>query len=161
MSLLEFVMSTTFLQFDGEFYKQVHRAPMGSQVSVVVQGMYMEELEEEAMDTDPQDTRPALWRWYIINSLKVVERDKRDELTIHLNSIDNTRSISSWMSWRWGEYPISRCSDLSHFSSHTCSTTSWMSSSPCTTIVITLSQRKQMQQKRSSMWTRLLVHVAT
>ena len=29
MSLLEFVMSTTYFQFDGEFYQQVHRAPMG------------------------------------------------------------------------------------------------------------------------------------
>ena len=41
------------------------------------------------------------------------------------------------------------------------STTSWVSSAPCMTTVITLSQRKQIQQKRSTMWTMLLVHDAT
>ena len=67
MSLLEFVMSTTYFQFDDEFYQQVHGAPMGSPVSVVVADMYMEDLEE-AMDTAPQDTTPAMWRRYIDDS---------------------------------------------------------------------------------------------
>ena len=35
---------------------------MRNLVSVVVADMYMEDLEEEAMDTAPQDTRPAMWR---------------------------------------------------------------------------------------------------
>ena len=85
-------MSTTYFQFDGEFYQQVHRAPMGSPVSVVVADMYMEDLEEEAMETTPQDTRCSMWRRYI-DSFEVVKQDKRDELTEHLNSIDTTGSI--------------------------------------------------------------------
>ena len=32
ISLLEFVMSMTYFQFDGEFYQQVHGASMGSPV---------------------------------------------------------------------------------------------------------------------------------
>ena len=94
MSLLEKVILTTCFQFDGEFYQQVHGAPMGSPVSVVVADMYMEDLEEEAMDTTPQDTRPTMWRRYINDSFEVVKRDKRDELTTHLNSIDTTGSIT-------------------------------------------------------------------
>ena len=60
MSLLEFVMSMTYFQLDGEFYQQVHIAPMGSPVYVVVADMYMEDLENEAMDTTPQDTRSSV-----------------------------------------------------------------------------------------------------
>ena len=95
MSLLEFVMLTTYFQSDGEFYQQVHGAPMGSPVSVVVADMYMEDLEEEAMGTAPQDIRPAIWRRYINDSFEVVKQDKRDELTAQLNSIDTATSICS------------------------------------------------------------------
>ena len=43
MSVLTFVISMTYFQFDGEFCQQVHRTPMGSPVSVVVADMYMED----------------------------------------------------------------------------------------------------------------------
>ena len=49
MSILEFVMSTTYFQFDGQYYQQVHGASMGSPVSVVASDMLMEYLEEETM----------------------------------------------------------------------------------------------------------------
>ena len=76
VSLLEFIMSMTYSQFDGEYYQQVHGAPMESPVLVVVSDMYLEDLENEAMDTVPQDTRPSMWRWYIDDSFEVVKRDK-------------------------------------------------------------------------------------
>ena len=79
ISLLEVVMLTTYFQFDGEYYQQVHGAPMGSPVLAVVSDMYMEDLEDEDMDTAPQDTRSSMWRRYI-NSFEVV---KQDELTEH------------------------------------------------------------------------------
>ena len=53
MSLLDFVLSTTYFQFDGSYYQQVFSAPMGSHVSVVVADLYMEDLEEKLMDTAP------------------------------------------------------------------------------------------------------------
>ena len=55
--------------------------------------MQMEDLEDEVMDTAPQDTRPSMWRLYIDDSFEVVKRDKWDELTDHLNTIDTTGSI--------------------------------------------------------------------
>ena len=42
---------------------------------MVVSGMYMEDLDDEAMDTTPQDTRLSMWRWYINDSFKVVKSD--------------------------------------------------------------------------------------
>ena len=63
MSLKRFICVS--IQFDGKYYQQVHRAPMGSPVSVVVSDMYMEDLDNEALDTTTQATRPSMWRWYI------------------------------------------------------------------------------------------------
>ena len=87
MSLLEFVMSTTYFQFDSQYYQQVHSAPMGIPVLVVMSDMFMEHLEEEAMDTTPLDMSPKIWQQYIDDSFEVVHRDKRDELTQHLNTM--------------------------------------------------------------------------
>ena len=36
MTLLEFMMSTTYFQFDGQYYQQVHSTPIGSPISVFV-----------------------------------------------------------------------------------------------------------------------------
>ena len=43
MSLLEFMLSTTYVQFDSCFYQQVFFTPMGSPVSVAVADLYMED----------------------------------------------------------------------------------------------------------------------
>ena len=73
VSLLEFIMSMTYSQFDGEYYQQVHRAPMVNLVSVVGLDMYIEDLEDEAMDTATQDTRPSMWRHYIDDLFQVAK----------------------------------------------------------------------------------------
>ena len=49
---------------------------MGGRISVVVADIYMEDLEDEAIDTAPQDTRSSMWKQYIDNSFNVVKRDK-------------------------------------------------------------------------------------
>ena len=53
----------------------------------------MEYLEEEPMDTAPQDMRLKIWHRYREDSFKVIHRDKRDKLTAHLNSIDKNGTI--------------------------------------------------------------------
>ena len=55
--------------------------------------MFMEYLEEEAMDTALPDMRLKIWHRYIDDSFEVVRRDKRDELTRHLNTINKTWSM--------------------------------------------------------------------
>jgi hypothetical protein len=78
MTLLDFVLATTYFQFDGEIYQQVFGAPMGSPVSVAVSDLYMEDLEERAMDTAPPETKPKIWKRYIDDSFEIVKRDQRD-----------------------------------------------------------------------------------
>ena len=52
MRLLKFVMSTTYFQFEGVLYQQVHGVPM---VSVVVADMFKEDMEQSTMNsTSPQ-----------------------------------------------------------------------------------------------------------
>jgi hypothetical protein len=93
MTLLDFVLATTYFQFDGEVYKEVFGAPMGSPVSVAVSDLYMEDLEERAMDTAPPETRPKIWKRYIDDSFEIVKRAQRENLTDHLNKMDATGSI--------------------------------------------------------------------
>ena len=91
ISLLEFVLSTTYFQFDGCFYLQVFSAPMGSPVLVVVADLYMEDLENKSMDTALPEMKPKMWKRYINDSFKIVKRNQRDLFTDYLNSIDTTR----------------------------------------------------------------------
>ena len=55
----------------------------------------MKHLEKEVMDTTAPDMRPKIWHQYIDYSCEVSRREKRDELTAHLNTIDKTGSIKS------------------------------------------------------------------
>ena len=50
-----------YFQFSGQFYQQVHHAPMVSPASVVISEMFMEYMEEEATDTALPDTIPKIW----------------------------------------------------------------------------------------------------
>ena len=93
MGLLEFVMSTMYFQLHGQYYQQVHGAPMGNFISVVTSDMFTEYLDEEAMVTALLDMRPKIWHRYIENSVEVIRRDKRDELMAHLNTINKTVRI--------------------------------------------------------------------
>lgn len=48
--LLNFVLRTTYFQYNGSIYEQLDRAAMGSPVSAVIANLrlYMEEFEEKA-----------------------------------------------------------------------------------------------------------------
>ena len=44
-SLLEFCLKTTYFQFQGRFYEQLHGAAMGSPISLIVANLYMEDFK--------------------------------------------------------------------------------------------------------------------
>ena len=46
-------LNCTYFVFDGQFYRQIHGAPMGSPVSPLVCNLYMEAFEESAISTTP------------------------------------------------------------------------------------------------------------
>ena len=87
MNLLKFAMSTMYFQFDGQHYQQVYSVPMRSPVSIIVSDMFMEHMEEEAMDTAQPDMTHKILCWYIDDSFEVFHTDKY-ELAEHLNTID-------------------------------------------------------------------------
>ena len=90
---MKFVMSTTYFQFREKFFEQVFGTAMGSPVSVVVSNLFMEDLEQKALQTAPPDIKPRFWRRFVDDVFEVVKRASEEALTAHLNSIDTTGSI--------------------------------------------------------------------
>ena len=50
-SLLEFCLKTTYFQFQGRFYEQLHGAAMGSPISPIVANLYMEDFKTKAISS--------------------------------------------------------------------------------------------------------------
>ena len=93
VTLLDFVLNTTYFQYGGEVYRQKFGAAMGSPVSPIVCNIFMEDLEQKAVSTAPEYIRPRLWKRYVDDILEVVKQGAVSDLTSHLNGIDPTGSI--------------------------------------------------------------------
>ena len=87
-SLLTLCLKTTYFVYKGEFYLQKEGAAMGSPVSPIVANLYMEDFEEKAITTFPQQFK--FWGRYVDDALSATKLALIDPLTTHLNSIDIT-----------------------------------------------------------------------
>ena len=63
MDLLNLCLTSTYFQYNGKHYKQLHGTAMGSPVSVVVAEIVMQNIEESALSTF-RETIP-LWLRYV------------------------------------------------------------------------------------------------
>ena len=54
VELLQFTLTTTYFRFRGQLYRQKFGAAMGSPVSPLVADIYMEHLEQTAIETAPR-----------------------------------------------------------------------------------------------------------
>ena len=81
--LLTFCLTTTYFTFEGQFFQQTEGAAMGSPVSPIVANLFMEDFEEKALAT--YHTPPRYWGRYMDDTMAIVEKDKVDEFTDHLN----------------------------------------------------------------------------
>ena len=82
--------------FRGQVYQQKFGTGMGrplSPMSPIVANLFMEDLEQRAMESASGELRPTLWKRYVDNTLEVIKRGKVDEWSAHLNSMDPTGSI--------------------------------------------------------------------
>ena len=79
--------------FRGQVYQQKFGTAMGSPVSPIVANLFMEDLEQRAMENAPDDLRPKLWKRYVDDTLEVIRRGKVMEWSEHLNHMDPTGSI--------------------------------------------------------------------
>ena len=83
MDLLNLCLTSTYFQYNGKHYKQLHGTAMGSPVSVVVAEIVMQNIEEQALATYTR-TIP-LWLRYDADTFTAVHKDGIDERghTVH------------------------------------------------------------------------------
>ena len=82
--LLNFVLRSTYFQYNGSIYEQKDGAAMGSPVSAVTANLYMEEFEERAIATETY--KPKIWKRYVDDTFTVLGKDYVHGFLQHLNS---------------------------------------------------------------------------
>ena len=83
MGLLNLCLTSTYFQYNGKHYKQLHGTAMGSPVSVVVAEIVMQNIEEQALATYTR-TIP-IWLRYVDDTFTAVHKDGIDDFHEHLN----------------------------------------------------------------------------
>lgn len=84
VQLLRLCLETAYFRVDGKFYRQKWGTAMGSPVSVVVANLFMESLEQSALQSFPHPIK--YWRRYVDDTFVVVKSELVSELLNHLNS---------------------------------------------------------------------------
>ena len=83
MDLLHLCLISTYFQYNGKRYKQLHGTAMGSLISVVVAEVVMQNIEEQALATY-SETLPLCLR-YVDDTITAVHEKKIDGFHEHLN----------------------------------------------------------------------------
>ncbi|CAH3016315.1 unnamed protein product [Porites evermanni] len=83
MDLLNLCLTSTYFQYNGKHYKQLHGTAMGSPVSVVVAEIVTQNIEEQALTTYTRTV--PLWLRYVDDTFTAVHRDRIDDFHEHLN----------------------------------------------------------------------------
>ena len=77
MDLLNLCLTSTYFQYNGKHYKQLHGTAMGSPVSVVVAEIVMQNIEEQALATYARTI--LLWLPYIDDAFTALQKDEIDD----------------------------------------------------------------------------------
>ena len=88
MDLLHLCLTSTYFQYNGKHYKQLHGTSLGSPVSVVVAEIVMQNIKEQALATYTE-TLP-LWLRCLDDTITAVHKNKINEFHEHVNK-QNTR----------------------------------------------------------------------
>ena len=91
MDLLNLCLTSTYFQYNGKHYKQLHGTAMGSPVSVVVAEIVMQNIEERALATYKR-TLP-LWLRYVDDTFTAVHKDEIDDFHEQNADIQFTKEI--------------------------------------------------------------------
>ena len=81
---LDFILRSTYFQYNGSIYEQREGTAMGSPVSAVIANLYMETFEEQAIESAP--SKPKIWKHYVDDTFTILDRDRVDSFLQHLNS---------------------------------------------------------------------------
>jgi len=82
--LLDFVLRSTYFQYNGSIYEQQEGAAMGSPVSAVIANLYMEAFEEQVIESAPY--KPKIWKRYVDDTFTILDCGNVDSFLHHLNS---------------------------------------------------------------------------
>ena len=82
--LLNFVLRSTYFQYNGSIYEQKDGAAMGSPVSAVIANIFMEDFEEHAIASAIY--KPKIWKRYVDDTFTILDRDQVDGFLQHLNN---------------------------------------------------------------------------
>ncbi|XP_068690277.1 uncharacterized protein [Montipora foliosa] len=82
--LLNFVLRSTYFQYNGSIYEQLEGAAMGSPVSAVIANLYMESSEQQATSTSAY--KPRIWKRYVDDTFTILDRGNVDSFLQHLNN---------------------------------------------------------------------------
>ena len=93
MELADFIATTTYFRFRGKLCRQKFGTASGSAVSPILANPFMEWLERTAIETAPVTIKLKLWKRYVDDVLEIVLKGEIENLTNHLNQVDNTGSI--------------------------------------------------------------------
>jgi len=80
---MDLCLTSTYFQYNGKHYKQLHGTAMGSPVSVVVAEIVMQHVGEHALATCRQTI--LLWLRYVNDTFTAVHKDQIDDFHDHLN----------------------------------------------------------------------------
>ena len=83
MDLLNLCLTSTYFQYNGKHYKQLHGTAMGSPVSVFVAEIIMQNIEEQALATYVRTV--PLWLRYVDDTFTAVHKDGIDDFHEHLS----------------------------------------------------------------------------
>ena len=82
--LLDFVLRSTYFQYNGSIYEQREDAAMGNPVSTVIANLYMEIFEARAIESAP--SKPKIWKRYVYDTFTILDRDRDYSFLQQLNS---------------------------------------------------------------------------
>ena len=82
---LNLCLTSTYFQYSGKHYKQLHGTAMGSPVSVVVAEIVMQNIEEQALATYTYTRTVPLWFRYVDDTFTAVHKDGINDFHEHLN----------------------------------------------------------------------------
>ena len=95
MKILKLVLENCVFSFQGNFFKQLHGAAMGSLCSPVVANIYMEYFKDMALG--PELPLPIKeWKRYMDDVFSIIPKGQCDTMLQYLNSIKKKDIVYLW-----------------------------------------------------------------
>ena len=92
--LLNFVLRSTYFQFNKLIYEQLEGTAMGSPVSAVIGNLYMESFRQQAITTSSY--KSSIWKHYVDDTFTILDRGDLYSLTASEQPASSLPFVSPW-----------------------------------------------------------------